>query len=175
MSKLFVVTAILLTATMAGCKESYGHYAIPFTRQARLNQECAKRGASLLKKMTNLKNESEPPIVSAFYSNVLNTCVQVESNILSNKFYIVDVTQGFIRSNRDGDEFGSDLFSCDKAGANAIIIKNVKSFNGDVIDKYYGLWLDNGEGGPPATIASPTHPYTSADCDRLMRKALKQF
>jgi hypothetical protein len=67
------------------------------------------------------------------------------------------------------------IFSCTKDGINSAIITKVNEFHGHVADKSYSLWLDNGEGGPPATQKTPAHPYTQADCRRLMDKNMAEL
>jgi hypothetical protein len=67
------------------------------------------------------------------------------------------------------------IFSCTKDGVNSAIITKVKEFHGHVADKNYSLWLDNGEGGPPATLKTPAHPYSQADCRRLMDKKMAEL
>lgn len=69
----------------------------------------------------------------------------------------------------------SQIFSCAADGATSAILAKVKEYKGDVEDKTYALWLDDGEGGPPATNKTPKHPYTRSDCQRLMDKKLKEL
>jgi hypothetical protein len=64
------------------------------------------------------------------------------------------------------------IFSCTKDGINNAIIAKVNEFHGHVADKNYSLWLDNGEGGPPATDKTPDHVYSQAECRREMDKTL---
>jgi hypothetical protein len=69
----------------------------------------------------------------------------------------------------------NQLFDCSSDGVNNAILSKVMEFHGDVSDKNYSLWLDNGEGGPPATIKTPPKPYTRTDCERLTAKKLEEL
>ncbi len=67
------------------------------------------------------------------------------------------------------------IFSCTKDGANNAILAKVREFHGDVGDKSYSLWMDDGNGGPPATVKTPEHPYTRDQCERLMEKKITEL
>jgi len=67
------------------------------------------------------------------------------------------------------------IFSCTKDGINNANIEKVIGFHGDVADKNYGLWMDDGNGGPPATIKTPAHPFTKVDCERATAKKLAEL
>jgi hypothetical protein len=69
----------------------------------------------------------------------------------------------------------NQLFDCSSDGVNNTILSKVMDFNGDVADKSYSLWMDNGEGGPAATIKTPPKPYTRIDCERLTEKKLEEL
>jgi hypothetical protein len=69
----------------------------------------------------------------------------------------------------------NEIFGCTKDGVSSAILSKVDEFHGHVVDKNYLLWMDNGEGGPPAAIKTPTHPYAQADCRRLMDKKVTEL
>jgi hypothetical protein len=69
----------------------------------------------------------------------------------------------------------NQLFDCSNDGVNNTILSKVTEFHGDVADKAYSLWMDNGEGGPAATIRTPPKPYTKSDCERLAGKKLEEL
>jgi hypothetical protein len=69
----------------------------------------------------------------------------------------------------------NEIFGCTRSGANSAILAKVSEFHGAIADKTYRLWLDNGEGGMPATLKTPPHPYTRSDCERLMEKKLSEL
>jgi hypothetical protein len=71
---------------------------------------------------------------------------------------------------------GTDsIFSCTKEGINNVILSKVNELHGHVIDKPYSDWMDNGEGGPPATLKTPDHPFSQADCKRAMDKMVSEL
>jgi hypothetical protein len=67
------------------------------------------------------------------------------------------------------------LFDCSSDGVNNAILSKVMDFHGDVSDKGYSLWMDNGEGGQPATMKTPPKSYTRNDCERLTQKKLEEL
>ena len=67
------------------------------------------------------------------------------------------------------------LFSCSKDGVNSAILAKVREYHGDVGEKNYPLWMDDGEGGPPATVKKPSHPYTQTDCEKALQKKLNEL
>jgi hypothetical protein len=67
------------------------------------------------------------------------------------------------------------IFSCTKDGVNNAVTEKVIGYHGDVVDKTYGLWMDDGKGGPPATLKIPPHPYTKSDCERAVEKKLAEL
>jgi len=72
--------------------------------------------------------------------------------------------------------FGQNIiFSCSSSGANSAVIAKVKEFHGDVADKRYPVWMDDGNGGPPATVKTPEHPYTRDQCEQLMGRKVAEL
>lgn len=71
-----------------------------------------------------------------------------------------------------GDDF---IFSCSKDGINNAVTSKVEALNGDVIQHPYTDFLDDGSGGPAATIKTPAHPFTQADCEKALDKKLKEL
>lgn len=69
----------------------------------------------------------------------------------------------------------NNLFDCSRDGVNNAILSKIAEFHGEVSDKAYSLWMDNGEGGPAATIKAPQKPYTRSDCERATRKKLDEL
>lgn len=69
----------------------------------------------------------------------------------------------------------NELFDCSSDGVNNAILSKVIAFHGDVSDTSYSLWMDNGEGGPAATIKTPPKPYTRSDCERATAKKLEEL
>jgi hypothetical protein len=67
------------------------------------------------------------------------------------------------------------IFDCSSSGANSAILAKVDEYHGMVADKGYGLWMDDGDGGQPATLKTPKRPYSRNDCERLMEKKLREL
>ncbi len=112
--------------------------------------------------------------MDAFYSLKIDTCVQIEVDELRTSYDIRDVTHGFMRD-REVSGFDPYIFHCGREGADSVILRKVRELNCFVADKPYGLWQDNGDGGPPATVKAPQHPYSHEDCERLLRKKLDEL
>jgi hypothetical protein len=74
-----------------------------------------------------------------------------------------------------GLQSSNEIFSCTSAGANSAILVKVNEFHGDVSDKAYPLWMDDGEGGLPATMKAPKEPYTRRECERIMENKLTEL
>ncbi|MGA7885088.1 MAG: hypothetical protein WCA44_05050, partial [Acidobacteriaceae bacterium] len=69
----------------------------------------------------------------------------------------------------------SGIFDCTRDGANSAILARVNQFDGYVEDKAYKLWLDDGNGGPPATLKTPQRPYTRGQCEELMERKVAEL
>jgi hypothetical protein len=184
--------SLVAIEALCGCQK-YGTSSIPFTRQWRLNRICEAEGREFLDK-EHLTPGERPSTVQAFYSQKVNTCVQIEiydrppwSSGAKWSYIVRDVTNGFLHWSLGVNpvaESNSDrlikvnpnqIFDCSPFGANSAILSKVREYHGDVADKTYSLWLDNGNGGPPATIKTPDHPYSQDDCERLMRRKLEEL
>lgn len=80
-----------------------------------------------------------------------------------------------LRGGSLSSERQNPIFYCDRNGANSAILSKVAAFHGNVETKAFRLWLDNGEGGLPAALETPAHPYSRADCERVMEKTLGEL
>ena len=69
----------------------------------------------------------------------------------------------------------NQLFDCSSNGVDNTVLSKVAKFHGDVSDKNFPLWMDNGEGGPPAAVKTPAKPYTRSECERLTDKKLEEL
>jgi hypothetical protein len=67
----------------------------------------------------------------------------------------------------------NQIFSFDSSGVNSVVMKKVRA-HGMVADKTYSLWMDDGEGGPSASVKTPTKPYTQGDCAHVMFNRIRQ-
>jgi hypothetical protein len=69
----------------------------------------------------------------------------------------------------------NSIFSCSKDGINNAVTSKVNALNGDVIEHPYTDYLDDGSGGPAATVKTPAHPFTQADCEKALDKKLEEL
>jgi hypothetical protein len=82
----------------------------------------------------------------------------------ANSYALHGGTLGFMGMNQ--------IFSCEGSGVNNAVVEKVTKLHGEVADKNYSLWMDNAEGGPPATMETPSQPYTQDRCERLMENKI---
>lgn len=116
--------------------------------------------------------KEELPFITfgSFFSKQLNTCVITEANEMKNSFVLRDAALNFIKERQ-----ASQLFRCDEQGVNNAVIDAVRRFNGHVVNVPYKDWLDNMEGGPPATLVTPPMKYTADRCKALFERRVKQL
>lgn len=69
----------------------------------------------------------------------------------------------------------SSIFTCTKDGISRAVISKVNELHGYVADKPFSAWMDNGEGGPPATLKTPNRPLSQADCKRAMDQMVSEL
>jgi hypothetical protein len=69
----------------------------------------------------------------------------------------------------------NQLFDCSSDGVNNAVLSKVEELRGDVADKNYSLWLDDGVGGPPATMKTPPKKLTRSDCERATAIKLEEL
>ena len=69
----------------------------------------------------------------------------------------------------------NEIFGCTKNGANSVIVAKVEECQGRIMNKAYSRWMDNAEGGPPATSKTPAHSYSQGDCKRLMDQKVAEL
>lgn len=98
-----------------------------------------------------------------FYSTKLETCIVVEESRTSVDVSIDDLSDSFL-------EWGK-LFHCDRDGVDAAILDSVRAYRGSVFTISYDRWLDDGAGGPPRALKTPSEPFTGARC----REALNRY
>ena len=142
-----------------GCQSKH----LPFTKGAKLDHACVLAGREFWKGSSHTPDE-----IDAFYSDKLDTCVQVEIDNLAWSYMVRDVTHGFMRDT-------PLLLYCDRDGADNAVIENVRKFNGYTYTVEYKLWLDDGNGGPPRTLKTPEKPWTRDQCQAVLDKKLAEI
>jgi len=103
---------------------------------------------------------------SSFYSKVLSTCIFTEvpeADTLTLEYNILDLSHSFLKDT-------GGILHCDKDGADSVVVEKVRKFGGYTFTVTYSEWLDDGFGGPPRTLKTPAHPYTSTECERVFQK-----
>lgn len=107
--------------------------------------------------------------VRTLYSAALESCVHIETVIIGVGLEIRDLSRSVMR---DGSNLHNILVDCSADGANSVILTAVRARFGRVFNVPYREWLDDGFGGPPATLMTPDSPYTRADCEKVLEKWL---
>ncbi|MFS8115185.1 hypothetical protein QD460_25965 [Rhizobium jaguaris] len=136
----------------------------------KLNALCKEEGGRLVAaeaKQPYKFYSSEGAKVSFSYSVSIASCVGVVVDYLKNSWEIQDVNKTFV-------DVGS-LFDCNKAGANNMLLDVARRLNGKLFDAHYDEWLDNGEGGRPATVLAPAIPYSRDKCEYLLKKKIAEL
>jgi hypothetical protein len=60
------------------------------------------------------------------------------------------------------------IFTCDQSGVDNVVVEKVEKLHGDVGQKKYDEYMDDGAGGQPRAIKTPAKPYTPEQCQRAM-------
>lgn len=98
-----------------------------------------------------------------FYNSKLDSCIYARIAKAGALAVITDVSQTIIR---DGVSY-SNLFYCDADGADSILLEKVQAYKGNVFNVNYKEYMDNGEGGLPRTLKTPSKPYNRQKCEEL--------
>ena len=135
------------------------------TQHSEQDRACAALGAAHVEKAkTERGRDYANRKTTTFYSAALEACVHVEIAIVGVDIEIRDLSHSVMR---DGGNFNV-LLDCTADGANSVILPAVRARFGRVFEVPYREWLDDGFGGPPATLKTPDRPYSQADCRRLL-------
>jgi hypothetical protein len=159
MTKLTII-GIAAAVTFIGCK----------SKEERGCDELERRYIAEQKGFDWRKEELPFITFDSFYSTTLNTCVITEANEMKNAFVIRDAALNFIK-----ERPASQLFSCNEDGVNNIILEAARRLNGFVFAAPYKDYLDNMEGGPPATLQTPSAKYTAARCRSLFERRISEI
>jgi hypothetical protein len=99
------------------------------------------------------------------YSEALDACLHIEIAVIGVHVTIRDLSRTLIR---DGPVWYNFLMSCNVDGANSVRLDKLNTLKGILWNEHYSEYLDDGFGGPPATLETPPQPYTREDCQRLL-------
>jgi hypothetical protein len=92
------------------------------------------------------------------------------TNYLKNYWYINDVApQTF------SDDPTQELFQCQSGGVFNVLFDAVRRLNGKVSNLQRRDFVDDGEGGLPASYVSPPVPYSRDKCEQLFKKKIAEL
>lgn len=140
--------ALVLLAGIVGCSSER-------------DQACA---ALLKSKLAQDSARAAPTSRRTFYSTKLETCILVEESLIDVETVVDDLSDSFLQ--------WGNLFHCDRDGVDAAILDSVRAYHGIVDNVPYSQWLDDGAGGAPRTLKSPSRPYSASACREALNKYL---
>lgn len=152
---LITILSVSISLGSLSCSESYT-----------LNQECRKYGKEYIKDKKDLYSVNAK--FNFFYSKRLDTCIMTVEDRLANEYYIQDIKNKYLRDT-------GTLFDCSDDGCNSVILENAEKYDGWLFNVSYSEWLDNGEGGEPATLKTPEKLYTREKCKSLFEQKIKEI
>ena len=103
--------------------------------------------------------------VADFYSPTIDACIHTEVKIVGFSYSITEVSGTFFSSRVWAE--GVSILDCGRYGANSVILDSVRAYDGRVDNLRYDKWLDDGFGGPPATMETTAQPWTKKQCQGL--------
>ena len=112
---------------------------------------------------------------NVFYSQRLETCVEAEENVLEDLFLISDISRKFLKRDSISLGYATLLFSCAKDGVSNVLLAKVEKHDGDVSDLPYTEYMDDFNGGPPATVKPAEKRFTRKQCKELFHRKLKEL
>lgn len=148
------LTALFVLLAMPGCTD-------PLNEQC---QELSKKHVEFAK--TSWKQDYTVIKAEGFYSKKLDACIHTEIAAVGVKAEIRDLSRSVMR---DGGHRNL-LLNCDPDGADSVRLDKMKQYQGLVFNVPYSEWLDDGFGGPPRAIKTPTSPYTKEQCRKVFDK-----
>jgi len=134
-----------------------------------LDERCGILSQNLVSKIEKIAGSDYYVLreVSHFYSNKFDMCVYVEKAVVGVEVSIRDLSRTILRSHA---EMHNQLLHCDVDGVNSVILSKVKEHRGRLDDVPYKEYLDDGFGGPPATLHTSSEPYTKEQCKQVFEK-----
>jgi hypothetical protein len=104
----------------------------------------------------------------AFFSPVIDGCVATTTDFLRNEWAVYDVHHSLLK-----DMFS--LFRCNSGGVNNVLLEKARTFKGYLMNVTYSKFMDNGEGGTPATLKSPDKQYSRDKCEAVFQMKIKSL
>ncbi len=159
---------LIVLMTLVGATTGMSNISAQEDQRAQ-DRACAALGAAHVERAkTEWGRDYTNREVRTLYSAALESCVHIEIVIVGVDVQIRDLSRSVLR---DGGNLNV-LLDCSADGANSVILTAVRARFGRVFNVPYREWLDDGFGGPPATLMTPDRPYTQADCEKLLEKWL---
>lgn len=140
-----------------------------FATDSDLASRCKDIGAKYIAKHSP-GTTIDPSFVKSesFYSKSLDTCILARASEIGVYFEIVDLAHVILK------DFDA-LLICTDNGAGSVLLDAVSRFHGNVSNQRYDYWADDGKGGPPFEVKTPTSPYKRSDCLPLFDGWLKKL
>lgn len=101
-----------------------------------------------------------------FYSRKLDACIHTEVADVGVDIEIRDLSRSVMK---DGGNWNL-LLQCDQDGADSVRLDKLKQYRGKVFNVPYVEWLDDGFGGMPRALKTPSNPYTKEQCSKVFDK-----
>ena len=172
-SRAGVCLALVLVGVLA-VSAFYDPHApwLPQAIRPKKDRKCAEFVEEKIRKwgISDTSGES-----NVFYSARLETCVQSRTSSIRNDFHIADFSRDFLRPSIDEPDGVGPIFGCSPDGANNVLLDKVEAHHGYVWHVAYDEWMDDGNGGPPATVRMPAKKFGREDCEKLFRRKLKEI
>ncbi len=179
------LTLMMVTGASAQVPDGRGPDTASRVQPSR-DQRCRVLSSAFIAKAKKQLNKDYTLLrVEAFYSPVLDACIHAEIAEVGVYANIRDLSYTFIREDplgmlaycrnqgwescvtTDTLRLGEIFLTCDLNGANSVLVDRVRKYRGFVDTLQGSEYMDDGFGGPPATIKTPEKPYTKEQCALL--------
>ena len=152
---------------------------VPPKEKSALDKKCAQIGEQ--KRSESLQADSWRARelafarIDVFHSKRLETCVEAEESGLEDLFLISDISRQFLKRDSVSLGYATLLFSCAKEGVSNVLLEKVEKHHGDVSDLPLAEYMDDFNGGPPATVKPAGTKLTRKHCKELFHRKLKEL
>lgn len=168
--KTTISSIILLIALVA---TGYFVSVTPITQAQKLNKQCQNFGNDFIKAHDAVVEKGTK--VTFFYSKRTDTCLMTEVDELGNVYSIYDIKRNYIKQEMDDPRLMAQLFNCDKDGVDNAVLAKVEKYDGKLYHLPYSEFLDNGEGGKPRALETPSKEFTREMCQPFYNVKLKEL